>query len=171
MVISPKAYTATLNWKAVCGESRTHGLERAVEGQPSTATLRLTQDSNLTGGICCINPNLTKAVFCQVHQTGLLGSSLKKEADETMFLELTLRCYDHSRLRDDAPTPRTNQRYIHLSIVFYSAMDFFIDAPLRWVPVIQAIGVDSIPLLDFVSSMWSIEFWKLNTRIFVHFAE
>ena len=42
MVISPKAYTATLNWKAVCGESRTHGLERAVEGQPSTATLRFT---------------------------------------------------------------------------------------------------------------------------------
>ena len=118
-----------------------------------------------------IEANLTNAVFCQVHETGLLGTSLKKEADETMFLELTLRCYDHSRLRDDAPTPRTNQRYIHLSIVFYSAMDFFIDAPLRWVPVIQAIGVDSIPLLDFVSSMWSIEFWKLNTRIFVHFAE
>ena len=27
-------------WRAVCGESRTHGSERAVEGQPSMATLR-----------------------------------------------------------------------------------------------------------------------------------
>ena len=40
---SPKAYIATLNWKvSVCGESRTHGLEGAVEGRPSTATLRFT---------------------------------------------------------------------------------------------------------------------------------
>ena len=52
---SPKAYIATLNWKAVCGESRTHGLEGAVEGRPSTATLRFTgledlQDTNFHGG-------------------------------------------------------------------------------------------------------------------------
>ena len=27
-------------WKAVCGESRTHGLEGAEEGRPSSATLQ-----------------------------------------------------------------------------------------------------------------------------------
>lgn len=31
----------------------------------------------------------------------LLGSALKKEADETLFLELALRGYDLSRLRDE----------------------------------------------------------------------
>ena len=35
---------------------------------------------------------------------GLLGSSLKKEADETLFLELALRGYDLSRLRDNETT-------------------------------------------------------------------
>ena len=40
MVIQPKAFIATQNWRAVCGESRTHGSERAVEGRPSTATLQ-----------------------------------------------------------------------------------------------------------------------------------
>ena len=31
---------------------------------------------------------------------GLLGSSLKQAADETLFLELALRGYDLSRLRE-----------------------------------------------------------------------
>lgn len=34
----------------------------------------------------------------------LLGSSLKKEADETLFLELALRGYDLSKLRDEEAT-------------------------------------------------------------------
>ena len=34
----------------------------------------------------------------------LLGSSLKKEADETLFLELELRGYDLSSLRDNPTT-------------------------------------------------------------------
>ena len=34
----------------------------------------------------------------------LLGSSLKKEADETLFLELALRGYDLSKLRDNEAT-------------------------------------------------------------------
>ena len=37
----------------------------------------------------------------ELHTITLLGSSLKKEADETLFLELALRGYDLSRLRDD----------------------------------------------------------------------
>ena len=40
------------------------------------------------------------AVSGELHIIGLLGSSLKKEADETLFLELALRGYDLSRLRD-----------------------------------------------------------------------
>lgn len=40
----------------------------------------------------------------ELHEMGLLGSSLKKEADETLFLELALRGYDLSRLRDDEAT-------------------------------------------------------------------
>ena len=30
-----------LTWRAVCGENRTHGSVRAVEGRPSTATLQV----------------------------------------------------------------------------------------------------------------------------------
>ena len=41
------------------------------------------------------------AVSGELHIIGLLGSSLKKEADETLFLELALRGYDLSKLRDD----------------------------------------------------------------------
>ena len=41
------------------------------------------------------------AVSGELPISGLLGSSLKKEADETLFLELALRGYDLSRLRDD----------------------------------------------------------------------
>ena len=44
------------------------------------------------------------AVSGELHIIGLLGSSLKKEADETLFLELALRGYDLSRLRDDDET-------------------------------------------------------------------
>ena len=34
----------------------------------------------------------------------MVGSSLKKEADETLFLELALRGYDLSKLRDEQTT-------------------------------------------------------------------
>ena len=37
----------------------------------------------------------------ELHESNLLGSSLKSTADETLFLELALRGYDLSRLRDD----------------------------------------------------------------------
>lgn len=40
----------------------------------------------------------------ELHEMGLLGSSLKKEADETLFLELAHRGYDLSRLRDNETT-------------------------------------------------------------------
>ena len=44
------------------------------------------------------------AVSGELHISGLLGSSLKKEADETLFLELALRGYDLSRLRGNNET-------------------------------------------------------------------
>ena len=37
----------------------------------------------------------------ELHESNLLGSSLKSTADETLFLELALRGHDLSRLRDD----------------------------------------------------------------------
>ena len=37
----------------------------------------------------------------ELHRIHLLGSSLKKEADETLFLELALRGYDLSRHREN----------------------------------------------------------------------
>ena len=37
----------------------------------------------------------------ELHESNLLGSSLKSTKDETLFLELALRGYDLSRLRDD----------------------------------------------------------------------
>ena len=37
----------------------------------------------------------------ELHEIYLLGSSIKKEADETLFLELALRGYDLSKLRPD----------------------------------------------------------------------
>ena len=40
----------------------------------------------------------------ELHKRGFLGSSLKKEADATLFLELALRGYDLSRLRDEEMT-------------------------------------------------------------------
>ena len=42
--------------------------------------------------------------FCQVHKTGLFGSSLKSTADETLSLELALRGYDLSKLRYNETT-------------------------------------------------------------------
>ena len=46
------------------------------------------------------------SVSGELHTTSLLGSSLKKEADETLFLELALRGYDLSKpLRPDAEEP------------------------------------------------------------------
>ncbi|MCG8625521.1 MAG: hypothetical protein MJE68_26425 [Proteobacteria bacterium] len=35
------------------------------------------------------------------YRTALLSGSLKKEADETLFLELALRGYDLSKLREN----------------------------------------------------------------------
>ena len=43
----------------------------------------------------------------ELHETGILGSSLKSTADETLFFELALRGYDLSRLRDDTETEAT----------------------------------------------------------------
>ena len=40
----------------------------------------------------------------ELHITALLGMSLKKEADATLFLELALRGYDLSKLRDEQTT-------------------------------------------------------------------
>lgn len=37
----------------------------------------------------------------ELHERGILGSSLKKESDETLFLELALRGHDLSKLRED----------------------------------------------------------------------
>ena len=45
------------------------------------------------------------AVSGELHITTLLGSSLKKETDETLFLELARRGYDLSSLRDDHDRP------------------------------------------------------------------
>ena len=44
------------------------------------------------------------AVTGELDTTTLLGSSLKREADETLFLELALRGYDLSKLRDAETT-------------------------------------------------------------------
>ena len=44
------------------------------------------------------------AVSGELHTTTLLGSLLKKEADETLFLKLELRGYDLSSLRDNPTT-------------------------------------------------------------------
>ena len=40
----------------------------------------------------------------ELHEIGILGSSLKKEADATLFLELALRGYDLSKLRENNTT-------------------------------------------------------------------
>ena len=44
------------------------------------------------------------AVTGELHGTSLLSSSVKKEADETLFLELARRGYDLSKLRDEETT-------------------------------------------------------------------
>ena len=44
------------------------------------------------------------SIKSELHIIPLLGSSLKKEADETLFLELALRGYDLSKLRDEQTT-------------------------------------------------------------------
>ena len=43
------------------------------------------------------------SLAAEAHTNPLLGSSLKKETDETLFLELALRGYDLSKLKDDEP--------------------------------------------------------------------
>ena len=44
------------------------------------------------------------ALVSESDRTGLLGSSIKNTTDETLFLELTLRGYDLSKLRDENET-------------------------------------------------------------------
>ena len=44
------------------------------------------------------------AVSGELHEMRLLGSSVKKEADETLFLELAHRGYDLSKLREAETT-------------------------------------------------------------------
>ena len=44
------------------------------------------------------------AVSAEPYRTSLLSGSLKKEVDETLFLELALRGYDLSKLRDEETT-------------------------------------------------------------------
>ena len=50
----------------------------------------------------CISAEMS--VSSDIHRTALLGMSLKKEADETLFFELALRGYDLSKLRDEEST-------------------------------------------------------------------
>ena len=40
----------------------------------------------------------------ELHESGLLGSSLKNTKDETLILELALRGFDLSKLRDEETT-------------------------------------------------------------------
>ena len=47
------------------------------------------------------------ALFSEPDRTILLSGSLKYEKDETLFLELALRGYDLSKLKDDEPTTTT----------------------------------------------------------------
>ena len=47
---------------------------------------------------------MVMTVSSDLHVSSLLGMSLKKEADETLFLELALRGYDLSRPRDESTT-------------------------------------------------------------------
>ena len=52
----------------------------------------------------------------ELHERNLLGSSLKSTKDETLFLELGLRGYDLSRLRDDTEpdTPPTEAEIVKI---------------------------------------------------------
>ena len=45
--------------------------------------------------------NLTSHPFLPDYRLAFLSGSLKKEADETLFLELALRGIDLSKLRDE----------------------------------------------------------------------
>lgn len=47
------------------------------------------------------------SVWSEPHGISFLGSSLKREADETLFLELALRGYDLSKLREGTETAPT----------------------------------------------------------------
>ena len=56
------------------------------------------------------------SVSVELPRRHLLGSSLKSEADETLFLELALRGYDLSKpLRPDAETPRRDAEVVKIS--------------------------------------------------------
>ena len=44
----------------------------------------------------------------------LLSGSLKKEADETLFLELALRGYDLSSLRENTETDETTAEIVNI---------------------------------------------------------
>lgn len=47
-----------------------------------------------------------KGSSSEPYRMSFLGGSLKKEADETLFLELDLRGYDLSKLRDEETTAK-----------------------------------------------------------------
>ena len=55
-------------------------------------------------GVNYASPSAKRCKKClsmaELHERGILGSSLKSTADETLFLELALRGYDLSRLRE-----------------------------------------------------------------------
>ena len=54
------------------------------------------------------------AVESQLPTIPLLGSSLKKEADETLFLELALRGYDLASLRENTETDETTAEIVKI---------------------------------------------------------
>ena len=52
----------------------------------------------------CEFASVASCVPVELPRISLLGSSLKKETDETLFLELARRGYDLSKLRDEETT-------------------------------------------------------------------
>ena len=76
-------------------------------GHKSIAT-----NTEILGRELCERPgSVAENVFgWRLHETSFLGSSLKNEADETLFLELALRGYDLSKLRDDTEPGHTANR-------------------------------------------------------------
>ena len=51
----------------------------------------------------------------ELHESGLLGSSLKSTADETLFLELALRGHDLSKLRENEENTAEHAQIVKIS--------------------------------------------------------
>ena len=51
----------------------------------------------------------------ELHERSLLGSSLKKTSDETLFLELALRGYDLSKLRENPENTENTGEVVKIS--------------------------------------------------------